>query len=173
MKIRNYCLNLKTSIVKYYINTLPEVYRTVDVPIVIVPDNRIGHFIFNRYATKYNLMDRTYEEFQDVGGTAYFQMDSREPLLIFIKYSHELSLPNILFHEIRHWYQQKYLKAFHISGYKNYVDDVNIKNYNKQKLEVDANKFAKEHCKKLGIRFITEKGTESISSKRSKLKKRK
>lgn len=169
MKIRNFCLTLKTNNIKYYLSQLPDIYRTCEVPILFVSNNYFGYLIWKFYAWKYDLKNRNYKRFKKYSGTAYFHIETHEPHLIHCVYKHKLSLPCTLFHELRHWYQQKHMKQFHITSgnYANNTNNLSTKEYNKLPLEVDANTFAKKYCKKIGIRFINY---STISTKRSKLK---
>ena len=110
MKIINFSWSLKNNQINYYLSKLPEVYRTCDIPILFVPNNFVGYLIWKYYARKYELPDRNFEKFNEVSGTAYYNTQTLESILIFVKHSHRLTTPFILFHELRHWYQQTYLK---------------------------------------------------------------
>lgn len=71
MKLRNFCWSLKNKQINYYFSKLPEIYRTCDIPIIFVPDNRFGYIVIKYYTWKYNLHDLTFQEFNDCGGTHY------------------------------------------------------------------------------------------------------
>lgn len=174
MKIRNFCFGLKNKQINYYLNQLPEVYRSCDIPILFINRNIVGYFIFLYYNWKYNLEDRSYKEFKRIGGTSYHTNNTHEPTFIYcakgIEKGSKEFLVFTMFHELRHWYQQKHLTPFHCKHSLTYNNDVTMDNYDKQTLEVDANSFARKYCLPLGIRFIKHKGVDFISAKRSKLK---
>lgn len=170
MKIRNFCWSLKNKQINYYLSKLPNIYRTCSVPILFLPANILGYFIWRFYAWKYNLEYRSFKEFSEVGGTSYYYHNTHEPIMIYIKHSHELTTPFILFHELRHWYQQMYLKGFRKMVIQNYNPDINFDRYHLQPIEKDANTFAKNQCKKIGIKFMqSHKDEYTIDSKRTKL----
>ena len=169
MKIRNFCLTLKNNNIKYYLSQLPDIYRTCDVPIIIVPNNYFGYLIWCIYAWYYNLEDRNYNEYKKYLGTAYFKVIAHEPILIYCKYKSKYQLADTLFHELRHWYQQKYMKMFHTNA-NNYDIEISNKEYDNLPLEKDANTFAKKYCKKLGIKYATIKGESWILAHKSKVK---
>lgn len=154
MKIRNFCWSLRNKQINYYLNSLHSIYRTRTVPILFLPANIFGYFIWRFYAWKYNLEDRTFKEFNEVGGTSYYYHNTHNQIMIYVKHSHELMTPFILFHELRHWYQQMYLKGFRKIAIQNYNPDVNFDKYHLQPIEKDANTFAKNQCKKIGIKFM-------------------
>ena len=174
MKIRNFCFGLRNKQINYYLTKLPEIYRTCDIPILFINRNIVGYIIFRYYDWFYKLGKRTYKEFKKIGGTSYHVLSTHEPTFIYCaKGNSKVSkdfLVFTLFHEMRHWYQQKYLTNFHKKHSRDYNDDVTVDNYDKQTLEVDANKFARKYCLPLGIKFIKYKGVDFISAKRSKLK---
>lgn len=41
MKIKNYTLT-RNRVIKYFISQMPEIYRTYDKPLIILPNNFIG-----------------------------------------------------------------------------------------------------------------------------------
>lgn len=173
MKIINFCFGLRNKQIHYYLKELPEIYRTCEVPVLFINRNIIGYCVFLYYKWKYNLRDRSYSEFQNIGGSAFYTFSTHEPIFIYCakgpyKKSKEF-LVFTLFHELRHWYQQKHLKGYHKKHSLTYNNDINMENYEKQVLERDANNFARKYCLHLGIKFIKSKGVDYIST-RSKLK---
>lgn len=175
IKIRNFCFGLKNKQINYYLTKLPEIYKTCEVPLLFINKNILGYLIFNFYSWKYNLpKNRNYKEFKIVSGTSYYTTLSHKPVLIYCakcnKKGSKEFLVFTLFHELRHWYQQKYLTEYSVVHSRYYNDNVEMDNYDKQVLEKDANIFARKHSLKLGIKFIKCKGVDFISYKRSKLK---
>lgn len=169
MKLRNFCWSLKNKQINYYFSKLPEIYRTCDIPIIFVPDNRFGYILIKYYTWKYDLHDLTFQEFNDCGGIHYHR--NKTSVMIHIKVKHNLGVPFILFHELRHWYQRTHLVDYMNKVGCNYDNNTLIKDYHKQPIEKDANIFAKKYCKLLGIKFeqsITNGYT--ICAKSSKLK---
>lgn len=171
--IRNFCFGLKNKQINYYLSKLPAVYKTCEVPILFVNRNLFGYLIFLFYSLKYNLGDRNYKDFLNTGGTSYYFLNTHKSTFIYCSRSAEKGNKEhfvfVLFHELRHWYQQTHLKQFHIE--KRYYNlTIYDDNYSKQPLELDANKFAKKYAEKVGIRFIKVKGIDYVSANRSKLK---
>lgn len=175
MKIINLCFGISTKQIKNYLKVLPEIYKTCNIPILFINNNFLGYLIFIIYSFFYELPYRSYREFKKVDGTSYHIIHNNEPVFIYCTKIKSLTTNErfiyVLFHELRHWYQQKYLKEFHTKYSENYIDNVEIENYSKQVLEKDANAFSKKYCMKLGIRFNTIKGSCYPSYKRSKLKR--
>lgn len=173
MKIINLCFGISTKQIKYYLKVLPEIYKTCNIPILLINNNFLGYLIFKVYSFFYELPYRSYREFKKVGGTSYHTVGENEPVFIYCTRIKSLTTNErfiyVLFHELRHWYQQKYLNEFHIKYSKDYISNVEIENYSEQILEKDANNFSKKYCMKLGIRFNTIKGSCYPSYKRSKL----
>lgn len=170
MKIRNFCFTLKNNNIKYYLSQLPDIYRTCEVPIVFIPDNYLGYLIFLFYAWKYNLYERSYKDFKDYLGVAWISSNDCEPVLIHCRYKNKLTLVDTLFHELRHWFQAKYMKQFYINGNSDADYNLDSKEYNNLPLEKDANTFAKKYSKKLGIKYAVVQGELWIIQRRSKLK---
>lgn len=169
MKIINFCYGITSKQIKYCLNELPSIYRTCEVPILFVNRNYIGYLIFRYYARKYNINDKNYKEFKEVGGTSYYNIDNHEPIFIFCSKGKSNTSKEFLiftlFHELRHWYQQKHLKNFHIKYSEIYNNNVTLIGYEKQALEKDANNFSKKYCLKLGVKFIKVKGIDYIKNK--------
>jgi hypothetical protein len=163
MNIINRSLNVKNNKIKYYLSKLPDIYKTCDIPILFVDNNYFGYLIHKYYSVKYNCPNFCKKEFSEIGGTCWYAQNGHKTIFIIIKVQHKLTVPMVLFHELRHWYQQTHLKDFHIEYTKVYNDDVTIDGYSKQHLELDANKFAKMHCKKLGIKFYNSKNEFCIN----------
>jgi len=169
MKIRNFCLTLSTKRIKQYLSVLPPIYRTCEVPIVVLSNNYFGYLIFLFYSWKYSLPNKCYSEFRRHLGTAWYDVRSHDSILVHVIYKSQYSLPDVLFHELRHWYQTKYMKQFHINS-GDYSDGLSSKEYDSIPLEKDANTFAKKYCKKLGIKYATISGVSWIMKNRCKLK---
>ena len=169
MNILNFCRFLKNKQINYYLSKLPEIYRTCDVPILFVSDNYFGYLILKYYIKKFGLYELTFQEFNNCSGTHYYR--NKRSIMIHVKNKHKLGVPFMLFHELRHWYQQNYLIEYKNKNDVTYNNNTLIKDYHKQPTEKDANIFAKKYCKELGIKFeqsITNGYT--ICAKRSKLK---
>lgn len=174
MKIRNFCFGLRNKQINYYLNNLPDIYRTCEVPVLLINRNILGYLIFLFYNWKYDLNDRSYKGFLTTGGSSYHRRITHEPTFIYCAMGRYVGanvfMVFTIFHELRHWYQQKHLRDFHIKHSMSYSNDTSLAEYDKQPLEKDANDFARKHSLKVGIRFIKVKGVDYISMKRSKLK---
>ena len=135
MEIRNFCFGLKNKQIKYYLSQLPDIYRTCEIPILFINRNPFGYLIFLFYNWKYNLGDRSYNEFLKIGGTSYCSFVDSTPYFIYCSLGkYENSKPFLcftLFHELRHWYQQKYLTKFWKTKY--YLN-LNLEDDNYEKL---------------------------------------
>lgn len=168
MKIINLCFGISTKQIKYYLKVLPEIYKTCNTPILLINNNFLGYLIFKVYSFFYELPYRSYREFKKFGGTSYHTVGENEPVFIYCTRIKSLATNErfiyVLFHELRHWYQQKHLKNFHIKYSESYSNNVNLIGYEKQVLEKDANKFSKKYCLKLGIKFIKVKGVDYIKT---------
>ena len=165
MKILNRCVFKRINIIniKEYIKILPNEYQNIDVPILLIDYSYIGYILFLLYSVKYNLPKDRWKEFKLIGGTAYYTVPNHNPHFILVKVSKRREATIFtLFHELRHWYQQKYLKQFHIQNTNDYFVSVDWDNHHKQRLEVDANNFAKKYCKKFKIKFTQKLGKNNI-----------
>lgn len=162
-KIINYCTSLtglSTKTIKSYLNVLPEIYKSCEVPLIFVPNNYFGYLMWKYHCYKLDLRIIDKKSFDSYGGSCYYCTEKCEAVAIFVKHSSERNLctPFVLFHELRHWYQEKYLKGFNDKHMVSYNSDTSINDYREQPIEKDADNFAKKYCKKLGIKFMKEKG---------------
>lgn len=152
MKIINFTLTRNNKI-NYFISQMPDIYRTYNKPLIILPYNFIGLILTWYYFRKYeyyHTFKKTKEFFKNAGGTCVYEMPDIETCFILMYKKHELQVPYYLFHEMRHWYQQTYMKDFYRNSY---IKDKDVEIHEDKILEKDADNFAKNMCKKLGMKF--------------------
>lgn len=152
MKIINFTLTRNNKI-NYFISQIPDIYRTYDKPLIILPYNLLGLILTWYYFRKYeyyHTIKEIHNFYKKCTGTCVYREDNLETIFILVFNKHKLSLPFVIFHEMRHWYQQTYLKNFYR---KTNQIDKNIKIHEDKILEKDADNFAKNMCKKLGMKF--------------------
>lgn len=163
MKIYNIFSKLSSKEIKRCLSFLPKEYKECNIPIYITNKGIIGKLVSCWLYKKY--MQRPYieslKDFKYTSGT-HIHYNHGGSIAIIINTSHKYTTMFVLFHELRHWFQLNHLNEFYIEASKHYNRDtknMDAKKYQYQKLERDANNFAKMMCKRMGMKFLNNSYT--------------
>lgn len=145
MNIRNYSFKVSTKKIKETINLLPNEYKNNNLPIYVF-SNRLVYRIFAKLSCFFginNFEEFDYLEYDNCG--AYHKSDKNQNslhIVVFFK-NKKINFIANLFHELRHHYQTIYLRDVFVVGMNQYVNcTTNYEVYEKQPVEIDANRFA-------------------------------
>lgn len=165
MKINNFLSHLSSTEIQECLDILPKKYSEIDIPIFVVKRNFIGflltYYVLNKYYE--DSLKEVISFWNNCGGTAIYSKNSEtnktNPECCLIIGKNKESTINILFHELRHSFQHKYLSAYHHRLSLDFRIDndyiLNLNNeskYTEQPLEKDANWYANKYCKILNTR---------------------